>query len=645
MEKILLRPITLILFCIFLIASCGGGSGGSSISSSSSDDTTFSQTTLENDAELTGSGVKGPLAHAQVKVFSIDPTVDDFYDSSSPIAIGDTDANAAIQNLSIPQGTLLPLILEIDGANSTDLIINQRPAISKLITVVTAKQLSNDIPVYATPLSTLTFRLASNLTQDKSVSSFLSELNRANNITLSVFNFGLNSGLNTFLTPPLINNRTTTVSDQRIVADYRAANEGFAAVVHNATNNLKSEGYDVNEDQVLNQIALDLHSDLLIDNKDNDNNLSYPVDTDLITENALNLRIPKSDIRIRDISNLLKNELELGNTTSTFLIDDYTPPVTTATLKADIDNDGILNFSDNRNNLIDSGNGRLLLNVNFENHSVGPYSESNARIDFLVGSQGYNDDVNGPGANEAVDIVNDPAGSGRGKVMRVLHHGGVGGGSTREEGGMRWRADLPPADEYYFSYEVYLPNDWHDPHQVKMPGLINGTLLEATHAGGVVPHPDTLAAFTALMQMDRSDTGSGRPDYSVHGYYYDKDRVQRSDWLNTIDPTSEAREGQYVMPKGRWVKIEQYIKLNTVNQRDGKLKIWMDGELMLDEDHRWRADLSYPDNEVSNADRQIDGIMMYSYYGGNPNDPRNREHDDQYHYFDNFIVSDSPITH
>jgi len=283
------------------------------------------------------------------------------------------------------------------------------------------------------------------------------------------------------------------------------------------------------------------------------------------------------------------------------------------------------------------------LQVNFDRLRRGAYRESDLRRDFRVGTQGYRDSVRGPD-NNAVDIVADPANSGRGNVMRVVHHAGVGGGSTRREGGMRWRADLPPADEYYFAYDIYVANNWHEPHQFKMPGLINGTLLEASHAGGVTPQANTLAAFSALMQTNRDDAFH-RGNAAMGGYFYDKNQVQRFDWLNTINPTSEATVGQYNMPKGRWVKIEQYMKLNTVNQRNGKLMIWIDGVLMLDEDHRWRANLRYPGNKVSNANRRIDGIWLYSYYGGNPSDPRNREHGDQHQYYDNFIVSNSPITH
>ncbi|PCH60181.1 MAG: hypothetical protein COC05_05135 [Gammaproteobacteria bacterium] len=287
-----------------------------------------------------------------------------------------------------------------------------------------------------------------------------------------------------------------------------------------------------------------------------------------------------------------------------------------------------------------------VLSVDFERLARGAYKESDLRSDFLMPTAGRyrNEIVSGPNIG-SVDIVADPANSGRGNVMRVRHNAGVGGGSTRREGGMRWRGNLPPADEYYFAYDIYVANNWHEPHQFKMPGLINGTMFEASH-GRESPHQSTLPAFTAIMQINRDDA-FGRGNAAMGGYYYDKDRVQRFDWLNTVDPTAPTRvvSGQYLMPQGRWIKIEQYVKVNTVNLKDGILRIWVDGVLLSDKKHRWRADLRHPGNRVSNVNRRIDGIWLYSYYGGNPSDPRNREHGDQHQYYDNFIVSNSPITH
>jgi len=308
---------------------------------------------------------------------------------------------------------------------------------------------------------------------------------------------------------------------------------------------------------------------------------------------------------------------------------------------------GLLSVSDNMTatrtvsllGVGDSGtsSANTVLNADFERLSRGAYREADLRSDFNVNSwrsnglsefsRYRNETVHGPNRN-SVDIVADPANSGRGNVLRTLHGTGVAAG------GFRFRADLPPSNEYYFAYDFYIPSGWFQPLQHKTPGLINGTMLEASH-GRETPRPETLVAFSGIMQS-HSQEAFGRGEGSLAGYFYDKDRVQDYDWLNTVDPTSEAVSGQYLVPRGRWIKIEQYMKVNTGGQKNGELKIWVDGVLMSEQLHRWRD---------ASSTRLVDGVWMQSYYGGNPSDPRNRPPSDQYHYYDNFIVSTSPITH
>ena len=174
-----------------------------------------------------------------------------------------------------------------------------------------------------------------------------------------------------------------------------------------------------------------------------------------------------------------------------------------------------------------------------------------------------------------------------------------------------------------------------------MPGLISNDLLRASHPTGTANTVDGLEGFTAIMQAYSSDAWN-RGDGSLGVLYYDKDRIGGVDWLNTIDPASEANVGTYRIPRGEWITIEQRMRLNTVNQNDGIMQVWINGKLVLDEDtHKWIA------NNVGfdNSRQRIDGIFMTSFYGGSASDPLNYAAQTQYHYYDNFIVSSSPITH
>jgi len=458
-------------------------------------------------------------------------------------------------------------------------------------------------------------------------------IEKYNQEIIQAASFGLSSQVNIFTTPPIITGETITVEQQQLVVNYRAAIEAMSSLLYDMS--LASQ--NITADAMLKKLALDIYNDGKI------NGQPGGIDTQIISRDPMTVDIANTPYMVQDIVSLLDEERALtGNSSNVVFMKEsvtvdlrtiYIPPKPAPSVVTEK-----LSFAAPSNTYFNSGisnirNGSSVLRADFESLALGPYKESDLRSDFRVGAGGYNDTVHGPDYN-STDIVNDPAGTGRNKVLRVLHRKGQGGmGATG--GGFRFRVDLPPAEEYYFAYDFYVePDWWWQPLQHKMPGLINGTLLEASHAE-TRPTAEGLIAFTGMMQS-HSQSAFGRGDGSLAGYTYDKDRVMAYDWLNTVDPVSEAVSGQYLIPRGRWIKIEQYMKVNTGGQKNGILKIWVDGLLVSDQPHRWRDAASK---------RLIDGIYMYSYYGGNPSDQRNKSPKDQYQYYDNFIVSDSPITH
>ena len=219
----------------------------------------------------------------------------------------------------------------------------------------------------------------------------------------------------------------------------------------------------------------------------------------------------------------------------------------------------------------------------------------------------------------------------------------------RRKGGMNVRADFTPVDEVYFAYDVYLPPGYEYMLQEKMPGIFSGTMLHASHPSYTQgPSADDpwrgVDTFTTLMQMETGTRGADTVG-ALGLYYYDGLSVQQMSWLNTIDPSSESRTGQYLLPRGQWVTIEQHIKMNTADSdpaynpatdlNDGLAEVWINGALMSRQKYVWR--------KWQNL--KCDGFELTSFYGGNPDDPLNLPSKTQYKYFDNFIVSTSPITH
>ena len=291
--------------------------------------------------------------------------------------------------------------------------------------------------------------------------------------------------------------------------------------------------------------------------------------------------------------------------------------------------------------------GNYVLHVNFENRVANtPYTESQIIQDFNANS---NDGPYYGLKSGNIWIVSDPVGTGRGNVLRVHHPAG-----EFAKGGASFKARFAPDnenksgsarfDDVYFAYDIYLsPNTKRMPYH-KLPGLITGTLLEASHPGGETPVPEGIVSFTASMATFTSLAWPSRPDGTMLLYYYDALRVQANNFLDTTDPTRQTAAGSYAQPLGKWITIEQRVKLNTADSnnaynstrdlKDGLVEVWIDGVKMSSKVHLWR---------YTNT-MKVDGFWFYDYYNHVPHlisPPRQ----DQHVYYDNFKVSTTPITH
>ena len=286
-----------------------------------------------------------------------------------------------------------------------------------------------------------------------------------------------------------------------------------------------------------------------------------------------------------------------------------------------------------------------LLYVDFNNRKVGPYAKADIKTDFQFGMNGYKEGDAGMSFG-SLDIASDPTGSGRGNVMRVNRNAGRAGASIKS-GGMAFRADFSKREDVYFAYDMYLAPDHEWVKHQKNPGLLTGNILQAGHAYGEDPTAEGLIAFNATITSD-SPPAWARGYGALSTYFYDADTVQRNDFWNSNDPALEDKQGQYNQPTGYWITVELRVKMNTVTKegvsglRDGLMEVWVTdpqrwvgARKVSSQRHRWR---------ITNA-MGVDGISMSNYYGGDPSDPDNKTSQQQYHYYDNFIVSTSPITH
>lgn len=291
-----LLPATLALF----ISACGGGGGtGTGTGGTSGGGTTSSS------VPISGSGIKGPLAHAAVRLYQLDTGTAGGYNSQKPLASAVTDAQANIQGLGAPSTTVGPYVLVVDGTNAVDLDTGTTPVIHELITVVSQAALDSKQPVYATPLSTLAFDLAVRMTSPgASVSAFATNLSAAEALVKNTFGFGMSQAVDLRATPPLMVGTLTTLADQQLVANYRAAIEAFAAMVTQMANN---SGIDANT--IIDRIALDLTSDGVINGMAAGTPIAG-IDVTILKQNPMDMVIPNTATAVKDIASLMLTEIQ-----------------------------------------------------------------------------------------------------------------------------------------------------------------------------------------------------------------------------------------------------------------------------------------------------------------------------------------------
>ena len=204
-----------------------------------SDNTNNTPSTDSESVQITGAGIKGPLAFADVKIYKLDSSIPDYHEKTSPISVAITNQYAEITELTVPRKIKPPYILTINGSNGIDLNTGVAPVVTTLITVVTDDMLASNRPIFATPLTTLAFHIARLNTEADSYKNksaknkaFYNNLTNAADIVSTTFAVGKNTAIDLFRAPLVINDNTIELADQKLAVYHRAAVEAFAAKVY-----------------------------------------------------------------------------------------------------------------------------------------------------------------------------------------------------------------------------------------------------------------------------------------------------------------------------------------------------------------------------------------------------------------------------
>ncbi len=244
--------------------------------------------------------------------------------------------------------------------------------------------------------------------------------------------------------------------------------------------------------------------------------------------------------------------------------------------------------------------GTPLLIADFQDTPTGSYSSNDVRSDF--GAIDW-------AVTSRVNVVNQNGN----RFLRVDFPRGKVGPS---EGGAQFRTEFAESiglhDELYLSYDVRFEGGFDFQLGGKLPGFASGTAV----AGG--DQPNGYDGFsTRMMWIEGGDAIS---------YVYHPDKTHRfGDGMRWTDSS---------FTPGEWTTVETRVRLNTPGSNNGIIEGWMDGELVLR-----RTNLRFRDT----ADLQIEGLFFSTFFGGSTQEwaPSRDETID----FDNFVISQSPISH
>jgi hypothetical protein len=177
-------------------------------------------------------------------------------------------------------------------------------------------------------------------------------------------------------------------------------------------------------------------------------------------------------------------------------------------------------------------------------------------------------------------------------------------------------------DEAYFRYHLRLGDDW-DPtvDGGKLPGFA-GTY---GRGGWGMRHSDGSNGWSArgaFMQL-LPDMAS-LPWRGIGTYAY---TANLNDLSGVVWGWNRGSSG--LIPKNRWVAVEQFLRMNTPGVDDGALKVWIDGRLAFEKtDIRWRT----------TPDLHIESVWLNVYHGGVSKPDR-----DLTLYIDNLVIARRPI--
>lgn len=248
----------------------------------------------------------------------------------------------------------------------------------------------------------------------------------------------------------------------------------------------------------------------------------------------------------------------------------------------------------------------MIKNINFDNLSLGLYTEEIIRRD-------WNDPKRIMGVKSGrCEIVLDPFDQNK-KVLKINYPKGKIG-QEEDCGGAQWRLRFETCGKCTVEYKVMFPKDFNFVKGGKLPGLSGGT----SPGGG--------------KKSDGSDGFSSRIMWREGGalfqYMYWMERALNKKWgddLPWIDIDGDKKPIKII--KGEWCHLKTEITMNILGSRDGLIKSWFNGKLVLMQNGAFKKE---------GAVFGIDNLNFTTFFGGNTLDWAPVK--DEVVYFSDFII-------
>lgn len=231
--------------------------------------------------------------------------------------------------------------------------------------------------------------------------------------------------------------------------------------------------------------------------------------------------------------------------------------------------------------------------MSFNDHSNGRFNLNTLKS--LPGIQA----LTGQPANVAVQD---------GSLRMKLPKGCVGTGVCSYQ----WKRAIDKTEEALYSYVVKFPADFDWVLGGKLPGLCGNTCP----TGG----RDASRGFSARNMW--------RANGKLVSYLYYNDK--KADMGEDIEWRHNLTGPVILMPKNKYIRIDFWVKLNTVGKNDGFVKGFYNGALAVNRKVNWRL----------SRDIKIDTYYFSNFYGGSGKEWASTR--DNYIYFNELRVCAKP---